>query len=239
MKNEVIDIVGRGGNLYNDNFWSIILLAIFLLACMALNLYFNKNSIEDYRLEYFVYVLKKKFTEMIVFLLIDLFLILFLTKIFYINITGLFYIFGCEKIVLGVWIIVNIFSGRRLYKELYFNDFLRKVRRGKYNYMSSKNIMLDIFDRCDANYTLQAERLGILKSLAPISLIPLFGGYILEGKDIIINWNWYTMTFFAVLFIYFYNLWMCYKNMKLWKAQLLKVQSELRNLQYEKSESQE
>lgn len=239
MKNEVIDIVGRGVNLYNDNFWFIILLAIFLLACMALNLYFNKNSIEDYRLEYFVYVLKKKFTEMIVFLLIDLFLILFLTKIFYINITGLFHIFGCEKIVLGVWIIVNIFSGRRLYKKLYFNDFLRKVRRGKYNYMSSKNIMLDIFDRCDANYTLQAERLGILKSLAPISLIPLFGGYILEGKDIIINWNWYTMTFFAVLFIYFYNLWMCYKNMKLWKAQLLKVQSELRNLQYEKSESQE
>ena len=38
--------------------------------------------------------------------------------------------------------IKNIFSGKDLYKELNFDDSLRKTREKKYNYTSPENIMV-------------------------------------------------------------------------------------------------
>jgi len=37
------------------------------------------------------------------------------------------------------------------------------------------------------HFKLQNEKLGILKSLTPVSLIPLVAGYILEVKNITVN----------------------------------------------------
>jgi hypothetical protein len=90
---------------------------------------------------------------------------------------------------------------------------------------------MNIIERYNANYVIQAEKLGILKSLTPISLLPLIAGYILEGKNIEVNWNWYTIAFFTILVLYLYNLWKCYKNMKFWKLQMVEIQNELRDIQ--------
>ena len=48
------------------------------------------------------------------------------------------------------------------------------------------------------------------------------------------DWNWYTVAFVSILFVYFYNVWKCYKNMELWKLRIEKVKEELRDMQYNK-----
>ena len=138
------------------------------------------------------------------------------------------------KIIFSIWMIKNIFSGKDLYKELNFDDLLRKTREKKYNYTSPENIMVNKIERYNMSYTMQAEKLGILKSLTPISLLPLIAGYVLEGKNISVDWNWYTVAFVSILFVYFYNVWKCYKNMELWKLRIEKVKEELRDMQYNK-----
>jgi len=138
------------------------------------------------------------------------------------------------KIIFSIWIIKCFFSGKKLYEALNFFEFLRKVRDGEYRHTSPENIMISEMERYNSNYTLQVERLGILKSLAPISLLPLIVGYVLEGKNIVVDWNWYTVALFSILFIYFYNVWKCYSNMKFWKIRAGEVQTQLRDMQFEK-----
>ena len=106
------------------------------------------------------------------------------------------------------------------------------IRENKtYNYTTPENIFLKRIDYYQTHYLLEKEKLGILKSLTPISLIPLLAGFLLEGQAIIINWNWYTVIFFGTLSWYFYSLRKNYNNIKLWKYKEIKIKDELRRVQ--------
>lgn len=224
--------------IYNNCFETILFLIIFYLICMAINLHSKMKEGKDEKWYNFMYVVKKKLMEMIVFAMFVLVFCIFINESFSINIVRNSYVCQYWKIIFSIWIIKNILSGKKLYDKFSFSDFIQKVKRGEYRHASPENIMLDIIDRYNFNYTLQSERLGILKSLTPISLIPLIAGYILEGKDIAVDWNWYTVAFFGILFLYFYQLWRCYKNMQFWKVRALEVQKELRDVQCQSIRSQ-
>ena len=222
--------------LYNNYFGAVLSLVIISLIFVAFSLYLKNKNESDEKWYCFVYTLKKKLIEMLVMLLFTWILILFLNETFSIDLIKMIHLSKYWKLIFGIWVWLNIVSGKKLYDRLNFSDFIQKVKKGNYRYTSPENIMLEIIDRYNANYVLQVERLGILKSLTPISLIPLIAGYVIEGKNIEIDWNWYTVVFFAILFIYFYNLWKCYKNIQFWKIRVLEVQKELRNVQYQSDE---
>lgn len=180
----------------------------------------------------FKYVVLKKLTEMIVLILMILALIIFLNESFFIDTLSVLNVTKYWKIVFSIWMLLNIVSGKRLYDWLEFGDFLQRVKDGKYGYTTPEIMILDIIERCNSKYELQKEKLGILKSLTPISVIPLIGGYILEGKKVAVDWNIYTISFFAILIWYFYSLWKCYKDMQLLKRRKLEIQRELTDIQY-------
>jgi hypothetical protein len=198
---------------------------------MGITLYSKMKGDGDKDWYSFVVVLKREIIQMMALGFIIFFLVYFLNESFSINVVELLQVIKYWKIIFGIWILLHMISGKELYNKINFSDFLQQVKDDKRKFTTPEKTFLDIIERYNANYIIQVEKLGILKSLTPISLLPLIVGYIIEGKDISVNWNWYTVVFFAILFLYLYNLWKCYKNMKFWKLYTVEVQKELRDIQ--------
>lgn len=220
--------------LYNDNFSWILTTTIVALICIAINLFLKMKNEDDEKWYSFFVTSKKELLQMLMQSVIVVILIIFLWESFNIDLVSLIKIGVYWKLIIGFWIVLHLKAGRALYKKLNFYNFLDDVKRRKYYYTTPQNIFLDIIERYKTNYEFEIERLGILKSLTPVSLVPLLAGYILEGKDVIVNWNWYTIIFFVILFFYFYNVWKCYRNTKFWKLQMLEIQKELRIVESKK-----
>lgn len=232
--NEIIKVIL---DLYNDFFIGILINAIFAFIFIAIILFFKMKQDGDNKWYKFSTVSKKELLQIIMQGIIALFLITFLKESFNIDLVRLLQIETYWKVIVGVWIVLHLKSGRKLYRNLNFFDFLDNVKSGKYYYTSPQNIFLDTIEKYKTYYELEIEKIGVLKSLTPISLVPLLAGYVLEGKDIIVNWNWYTIIFFTILFFYFYSVWKCYKNIRFWKIKILQIKKELRTLEYEKGEN--
>lgn len=229
-------------NITKEMVWRIfdtfLNLALTLIICFLIcfcSIFYTKYKVdENERWKYFGIALRKKLLGMIMLFVGIVFLTIFLEESFSVNIFELLHVSKWWKLLAVVWIINHIISGKKLYEEINFKYNLQEIKKREFGYRTTENIMLDIESRYNSNYVLQVERLGLLKSLTPVSLIPLIFGYILEGKELAIDWNWYTVVFFSILFIYFYNLWKCYKNMQFWKDRELEVQSALRDIQSKK-----
>lgn len=225
--------------IYNDFFIVIILCIIIVMIGKWFILKNQKDKKENEKWYSYNTVLKNEITQLMVQAIILIFLIIFLKEAFNIDVLYLVQFNRFWKLFIGIWIVFHIKSSKSLYNRLVFHDFLDNVRYGKYPYTSPENIYLNNLDEYQINYELEFEKLGILKSLAPVSLIPLLAGYILEGKSIAVSWNWYTVAFFSILFLYFYKLWKVYEYLKIWKWKKLQTQKELRILQYKEKENKE
>ncbi len=217
-------------SLYNDCFGLFLVFVIGGFIIIGIMLYIKMKNEDNLKWYSFLCVIKKKLFEMVCFVSMVWILIVFLNDSFSIDILRLLNARKYWKIIFSVWVVGNVCSGKRLYDWLNYTDFLDKVKDGKYPYRSPEKIMLDMLDRYNAKYLLQTERLGILKSLTPICLMPLIAGYVLEGKNVNVDWNWYTVAFFAILFFYFFNVWKCYKNMQFLKERLIEIQKKLRDI---------
>lgn len=232
MKSE--DLLENIIMIYSNCFWGVFFLVIAYLVFVGITLYLKKKDESEKGWDNYIFVVKKKVIEVLFGTFLLLIILVFWNEIFPVNPFTLLKPALYWKILFGVWMITNIISGKKLYCELNFREYLREVRKGAYQYTTPENILMGEMEHCNLIYTLQTERLGILKSLTPISLIPLIAGYILKGKNITVDWNWYTVVFFAMIIIYFYNVWKCYSDMKFWKKRAWKIQEELRNMHVKK-----
>ena len=77
-----------------------------------------------------------------------------------------------------------------------------------------------------------------LKSLAPVSLLPVIAGYIFEGKEMNIDWNSYTIVLIGGLLVYLYSLWKCNRDMEEWKRRGLDIREDLMKVEYNKDKPQ-
>lgn len=215
-------------NLYNKFFWFAIFGMLILFIYEGIRLHYLMNEEDDKKWYSFRLVCKQE-VGYVLMLVIGIFIFnFFVSGAFSIKVYNYLDIHRYWKIAVGLWIIIRLRSAKILYKELNYKDFLRRVRRGEYNYTTPENIFLDMIEEYSTNIEMQNEKMGILKSLTPISLLPLIVGYILEGKDIEIDWNWFTVAIVAILVIYLYNLWKCYYDMRFWKLRKIDIQRELR-----------
>lgn len=223
--------------IYNDSFWNILLIIIAYFVIVGMFLYFKKQTDENDAWYTFGNVIKRKLAESFVLILMTMCVITILNDAFSINVLSLINISQSWKIFVGIWLGISIVSGKKFYDKCWFRRNLNEIKYGECK-VYAEIIMLDEINRYEAQYMLQKEMLGILKNLTPVSLIPLVAGYILEDKDIKVDWNWYTIAFVVVLFVYFFALWKCYSNMKFFKLRVVEVQSELRDVQYKKESSE-
>lgn len=219
--------------IYNALFWDILLIVIACIFVVGLFLYSKMRTEDDDAWYTFENILKRKLAESFVLIFMTVCVITILNNAFSIDVLKLINISQSWKSFVGIWLGICIVSGKRFYDRCRFRGNLYEIKYGEYK-AYAENIMLDEINRYEAQYVLQTEKLGILKNLTPVSLIPLVAGYILEGKDIKVDWNWYTIAFVVVLFVYFFALWKCYSNMKFFKLRVVEVQNKLRDVQYKK-----
>lgn len=216
-------------NVYNNLFFIILAIIFIVLFGIGFNFHSRKND-SDEKWGAFIYVIKKKFLELMMIVVLFAVLIYFVNNIFSISIFQISNILYYSKIIIGIILMKIVSSGKHLYSELNYINFLQQVKKGKYSYTTPNNILTDLKSRYHMNYELQVERLGILKSMTPISLTPLIAGYIIEGKEINVNWNTYTIIFFSLILVYIYSMWRCYSDIRLWKLREFEIEKELRQL---------
>lgn len=231
LLNNATEIVLRILEIYNDLFGEIIFMFLLYLAILTLHLSKSKNSVEDNKWNSYCVVFKNEILQMIVQFSIFIFLIFMIKESFNIDIINLFQVDKYCKIWVSLWIGLHFKSGVSFYNRLQFHDFLDKVKDGKYSYMKSETIYLNYIENYQANYEVEIEKISILKSIAPVSMVPLLAGFVFEGKTINVNWNWFTVIFFLILFMYLYKLWKSFKYLKIWKWKKIQMQNELRRLQ--------
>lgn len=215
-------------NLYNKLFPFAILLGVIFLVCRGIYLYYLMNVENDKKWYSFRLICKQEIERMLMFV-IGVFLFDFLISgAFSIKVSNYLDIHKYWKIAIGLLIIIRFRSAKILYRELNYQDFLRRVTSGENNYTTPENIFLNMIEVYNINIEMKNEKMEILKSLTPISLLPLIVGWMLEGKNVEIDWNWCTVAIVAILVIYLYNVWKCYYDMRFWKLRKIEIQRELR-----------
>lgn len=214
--------------IYNKN--CIWILLIVILMCVVKAFELKKTKEDDKRWYSYVAVLKHEAFLAVIQMVIIIILMIFVLESFNIDVLKLINLDKYLKIILGVWITLHLRTGVTLYQKLNFSDFVDEVKSGKYNYTTPENIFLDLINGYQINYEMELEKLGIFKAMAPVSLIPLLVGYILDGNSIKIDWNWYTLIIVGSLFLYICALCRSYRNVKVWKVKKLDLENELRRL---------
>ncbi len=212
-------------DIYNSIF-GVIFISIGLLLLFSLMVYCRlkrMNKTYNKRWDTYVAAVKKEALRMIAeFVVISMLLILIQDSF---NIDILDFIRNeTWKLIIGFWFIFHIKNGRSIYKYVNRELLLDEIEKGQ-NPSLQFELMIKQYQN---NYDLELEKLGILKSLAPVSLVPLIAGFILENKKI--SLNAYTIIFFCILFLYIYELWKCYDTLRFWKSRKRKVEERIMNL---------
>lgn len=217
--------------VYNANIIWILLTIATGLAIYYIRLYFNSKNNSDSENKFISVqvVIKRELIQMLVEIIGVIMLMLFLKSAFEIDVIKLLKVSELWKVFLGIYAIFHIRSGHRSCKLLDQSDFLRKVKRGEYSHTTPENIFQDLIDDYQTNYEMAIEKLNILKAMAPVSLIPIIAGVVLQGNILVINWNWYTVIFFGALLFYFFSIWKSFRNIRFWKNEKSKMGAELRN----------
>lgn len=211
------EIVNSMVDLFNKYFYGLF---IVCLLSLILFIIYKKIQITDSRKWWtLIYVIKNKLLQIFIQIIIISTPLFFLYKVYDIDLLNVEYVNRYLKIVFTIWIILHFKSGCKLYirknRHLIFED-IEHSRDAELIYLSS---IENLTTSCEIKF----EKIGILKSLAPVALIPLLAGNIIEGKDIKINWNWYTIIFLFILSVYCYSLWKSYYDLKSSKVELNEI----------------
>lgn len=191
----------------------------------------NKRNRRTYTI-----IVKKQLIEISILACFSGLVINGLKEMFVVDILEMVSVWQYLKFVLTIILLKSFFEGKRLYNGIGYMNIIEKIKSGKSWYKSPENGLIEEIKRSKLNYTLEKEKLEILKNFAPVSLIPLIGGYVLEGKNINLDWNVSTIFFVIILAVYICSVWKCYRNIKFWKENEWYVKNELRDLKYKESD---
>lgn len=218
---ELLEAIGSNICLYKA-ICIVAIICILLLVLIIIKKYIDEKESRDI----LKIIMKTKSIELLVFIVI------FALMAFILNVTfSIDFLKSCDyknfwSIIFAILMLKSFWSGRELYYFLNYNARIRETKKEIDGDIKLENIM----ERHQSNYLLEKEKLEILKSLTPISIIPLLAGFVLKGESLSINWNWYTVIFLGALFLYFYSLWKSYKNIKFCKYKEIEIKQELRDL---------
>lgn len=146
--------------------------------------------------------------------------------------TDLFVILQFDKMwktILSILIINQLIEKGRLYRKLMFSKSLRDLEIEKelyevqleYNYyLNLSKHQLDVAD----------YKMGILKSLAPLSLLTTLGGYYIQYNSKNIDWDKYSIVLLICLLYYVYQYKQTYVKVKDLKYDIFKMEQDIAKL---------
>ena len=185
-----------------------ILFSLFALISLLniYNTYQNSDKNKRLSLKTAVKIGIKNFFEKLIFSAA-----LWLIMLMYLQIDILDFLLKHSLVMISIIITVtlSIYRGYVAYRNIRFYDFLDEIEQNKYNYNPSQLEYENALVHCRISIEILTQKIDIVKSMAPISIISILAPHILEGKNININWNLYTIVFatasaFAVFLLYNY-----------------------------------
>lgn len=213
-----MEVINQLIRIYNNSFYKIAAFLILILFVIA----FNLKQGDDFVFNDYFFIIKDQLIKMLVEIGLVLIFINILSEIFQIRILNIFDLKFYYKIILGIWIISHIREGVYLNKNLYNRRYIDKVKNGEYS-RTPNMIFKENINYIQVRIEIEQETIGILKALAPISLIAAF----INKIPLAMNWNLFIFLFFGVLSWYFYKLWKCNENLKLLKYLKYEFENEL------------
>lgn len=215
---------------YNKLFLFLLGMMLIGLTVYGVYLHFQKNE----NFYYFRVVVKREIEKVIVQVLITIVMVLGMREAFKIDISYYIDVDVWWRIILGGCIVWRLKSGNRFYRRLQRLRERRRVKSGEYNFLSPEKILVHEIEWWEAEYELQGKRMEILKSLTPLSILPLIAGYILEGKDLIVDWKWCIGIYLFGVAMYIYFLWKCYYDMRESMRKKSECRHDLLEVEYER-----
>lgn len=220
---------------YNKLFPILLLFFVGVLVIYGLLL----HQKEDENIYYYRITIKNEVKKVIVQVIIVAVIMCVLARMFAINISYYMNIDKWWKLVVGVCALFRTKSGIDFFRRLQRLCKRRRVKAGEYKYLPPEKILIHEIEWWDAQYELQGKRMDILKSLSPISILPLIAGYILEGTELIVDWKWCIGGYAFGIAVYAYSLWKCYNDMCEAKRKKAECRQDLLEVEYEREKKQD
>lgn len=204
--------------IYNSCFWLLLLITIGILVTKFFNLR-NKSQIND-NYEYFNFesALVRELLQIIVEIAIIVVLFLMIDSVVKIDMYKLLNTKVFLRVYIGLYALYHLSSGRKRIKELSEIQFKNDIMINETT-LVIKNMFQGNISFCKIRYELELEKLNLLKSMIPISLIPTVAGYIFRNNIEMIRLNVFTIIFFTAIAFFFIQLIMTYRNYKYWKLE--------------------
>lgn len=226
----LVGIFEKALNLYNNLFFVIIIIIIIAVLIKGFAIFSDNN--ENKKITFRV-TLHSGFEKLIEQIIVFIVLCFIINMCIEINVINLLLEYGLIKIIIGGIAVYDLCYSYKVYGRLRFDDFLDDIEDGKYMYSPTQSEYENLIIDYKTSIELIKEKLGIIKSLTPISVITVIAGYVLEGEDIVINWNGCTIVF--VIFIIL-CIWAIYDNFKKLcniKLKLAEVEKRLNKNKYD------
>lgn len=226
--NELLNTFTTILEFYNNYFWHLIEIMIFFSIFILFVLFVLDKShlLKSQKIFTFYHLLSREFMQISAELAFTLPFLLIIKESFGIDLLKISPIEESSKLIIGIWLLGHIKSALYTEKQLNFNKNLEIIENSEDDYSKAKLKYLNIIKQYKTCYNLEIEKLGILKSIAPIYL-PIAVSFLFDNEKVDINWNNYTIIVLGCTFYYLYKYWKCYDKLKYLSFKRLEVEKKL------------
>lgn len=212
---------------YNNYLWPFVALIIFFLILILIILFvLDKKHFLNNQIYTFYHLISREFMQILAEFAFTLSFLIIIKESFGIDLLKISPFEESLKLIIGIWFWRHIKSARYTQRQLNFDKNLEMIENSGDDYSKAKVKYLSIIKQYKTFYNLEIEKLGILKSIAPIYL-PIAVSFLFDNEKVDINWNNYTIIVLGCTFYYLYKYWKCYDKLKYLSFKRLEVEKKL------------
>lgn len=227
---KLIDIGEKALNIYNNIFTILFISILFWVVIKVMTIYQDNDKNKKMTFRVALNIGFKKLIEQLIAFGALCFIINMCIEI---SIFHLLLEYRLIKVLIGSVVVYDLWYTHKAYGRLRYDDFLDDIENGKYAYCPTQLEYENLIIHYQMSVELIKEKLGIIKSLTPISVITVIAGYVLKGEDIVVNWNGCTIIFVLIIILFIWSLYDNYKKLCDIKHKCLEVEKRLNKNRYQ------
>lgn len=157
-------------------------------------------------------------------ILIIVFAIWILSEVFNINALRLANEYGIANTAVGIWLLYCIHDGKVVCELVGQDNFIEEIEECRLcNSIQDELEYWKVWEK--EKYDNLSTKLDLLKSFAPVSLISLIAGYLIEhSEEVEIEWNAYLIIFVIIIGWFIFEIVNTYEKMKMRRKMLTKLE---------------
>lgn len=215
-------------DIYNEWFNLIIFGPICYLIFVGGRFYFNRD-INYSKWNNLTLAIQNTVSDVLVSLLFIVIVYITLTKVLNIDVLFALNFDKTWRALVSIFMLNHVKLAIDRFKRYEHFDYRRyfRERYGDDRYILELKKEIIIYE---SYLTIEKEKFDYLKNIAPIPLVSLFAGFLLQGKHINIDWNSYTILFCFFIGYYCYRSYQSFRTIRSIVNKKLNIQIELNDV---------